>query len=155
MARVGLDVRGPWLRGGGEGFGLVGEEGASGVLKAGEIACHGGEEAVDRFLRGAVFVLRGERAAGRFDKFAKSDGGPAGLGVQPSPVTGEEGDFARDHAGTGARGWGRRSRPEAAYLDGRNGLGFAEIEVDLMARDSIEDEDGLGGWGSPKEMRYD
>jgi len=154
MAGVGLDVRGPWRRGGGEGFGQVSEEGSGCVLKAGQIAGHGGEEAVGGFLGGAELVLRGLGAAGGFDEFAQGDGGTAGLAVQPGPVAGEKGDFARDDAGTGAGSGGGRGRPEAADFEGRSGRGCAEVEFDLVARDGVEDEDGFRGRCDAKGLRY-
>lgn len=145
MAGVGLDVRRPWRSGDGERFGKVSEEGSGGVFEAGQIAGHGGEETISGFLGGTELVLRGMGAAGGFDEFAQGDGGTAGLAVQPGPVAGEEGDFARDDAWTGAGNGDGRGRPEAADFEGRSGREFAEVEFNLVARDGVKDEDGFRG----------
>lgn len=95
---VAADVLGP---SGGVGFeagAVVGEEGAGGFFEAGEVAGEGGEEAVSGFLGLADLVAGGVGAAGVVDEAAEGDGGAAGLGGEPVPVAGEEGDFAGDDA---------------------------------------------------------
>ncbi len=133
---------------------MTGEESAGRVLKATEIAGHGGEEAVSGLLGGSELVLRGLGAAGCLDEFAQGDGGTARLAVEPGPVTRKERDLTGDDAGTGAGGGSVRGRAEAADLEERNGCGCAKVELDLEARDGIEDEDGFGGRGGADGMGY-
>ena len=102
-------------------------------------------------MSGAELILRGLGAAGGFDEFAQGDGGAAGLAVEPSPVTGKERYFAGDDTGTGSGGRDWRGGSKAADVQGR---GFAEIEVDLEARDGVEDEDGFGGRGGADSLSY-
>src|SRR5947207_3191948 len=104
MVCVLLQVFWPALSGFAEGGRLAGEEGAEGFFVTGKISGEGGHEAVGGFLGFSFFVEVAILFAGLFDQSAESNGGAAGLRVQPIPVPGQERDFAGDDAEFGSAG---------------------------------------------------
>lgn len=89
-------------------------------------------ETISGLLRAAEAILPVIRSYGVFDQFAKCDGSATGLGGEPIPVAGQQGDFSGDDAELRTPGlFGNR---------GEAGSG----RVDLLAGLIVEDEDLRG-----------